>query len=229
MNRNDQSVLVVDDMPDIRELISIIMAKDGFEVMVAADGKEALELFEQRPPSLIILDIMMPEMDGFELCRRIREKSTVPIIVLSALSEDHEILRAFHEGADDYVVKPFSQQILRARVQAVLRRSALSPDQSPVIQRGPLTIDMDGRSVYLDGRLVHLTRTELSILMLLAQNPGKVISHGQLLREVWGPDYGKENAYLHVYIGRLRRKLEDDSDAPRYIRTEPGIGYRLLA
>lgn len=232
MTQLSQTILVVDDHQEIRDLISLIMRRDGFRVASASDGYQALAKFDEEAPDLIILDLMMPGMTGFEVCKALREKSTVPIIVLSALSEDKEVLHAFGEGADDYLMKPFSNDILRARVRAVMRRAAPPPRSAVTAPRqlynGNLTLNLDTRSVWVNDALVRLTRTELGILMLLAENAGRVLSHAELLREVWGPDYGTESAYLHVYIGRLRRKLEDDPDDPRYIRTEPGVGYRLL-
>lgn len=232
MNEASHPILVVDDQQEIRDLMSFILKKDGYQVEVASDGFQALDKVEAINPGLIILDLMMPGMTGFEVCKAVRQSSTVPIIVLSALSEDKEILRAFEEGADDYVMKPFSHEILRARVKAVMRRASakepLAPEGTRQLQTGDLTINLETRSVWVRDALVRLTRTELGILMLLAENAGRVLSHTELLREVWGPDYGKESAYLHVYIGRLRRKLEDDPDNPKYIRTEPGVGYRLL-
>jgi len=202
----------------------------GFEVFEATNGLEALAVWERERPDLLILDVMMPRLDGLEVCRRVRERATVPIIVLTALDAEGDKVAALDLGADDYLSKPFAVEELLARVRAVLRRSGWTaqPPGPAVLRYGPLEIDLAAHGVTRDGAAVHLTPTEFALLEQLVLFPNKVQTHRALLQRVWGSEYHDEAEYLRVYIGRLRRKLERDPANPRYLQTEPGVGYRFV-
>jgi two-component system KDP operon response regulator KdpE len=223
-------ILIAEDQDSLRSSISRNLRARGFEVSEAANGLEALSLWDAEQPQLLILDVMMPRMDGLEVCRRVRERSTVPIIVLTAMDADSDKVAAFDLGADDYLCKPFSVDELLARVRAVLRRadwSAVPP--APGVRRyGDLMIDLEGHLVQLRGETVPLTPTEFALLAQLVASPNKAIPHQTLLQRVWGSGYSGEAEYLRVYIGRLRKKLEADPSNPRRLLTEPGIGYRFV-
>ncbi|MBI2935940.1 MAG: response regulator transcription factor [Chloroflexi bacterium] len=200
----------------------------GFEVLTAADGTEGLKMAEENLVDLVLLDLMMPGPDGFEVCQKIRQTSDVPIIILSARGQERDKVRALNLGADDYLTKPFGVEELLARVRAALRRSQRGgAGPLPAVQGKELTIDFASRRVALRGEQVKLTPTEYSILALLARNTGKVLTHRTILQTVWGPEYGEEHDYLWVYMRRLRNKIEPDVDNPRYLVTEPGVGYRF--
>lgn len=219
-------VLVVDDEPQTVKYVSANLKARGYEVLTAHDGREALKVFRENPVDLVILDIMMPGPDGFEVCEAIRRESDVPIIMLSARGQEKDIVRALNLGADDYLTKPFGVEEMLARVQAVLRRASRSTvGPRPPIRIGDLEIDFTQRRVTVQGREVHLTPTEYELLATLALNAGRVLTHRMLLQTVWGPEYGSETEYLWAYIRRLRQKIEPDPQNPRYILTEPGVGY----
>jgi two-component system KDP operon response regulator KdpE len=220
-------VLVVDDEPQILRALQLKLKTAGYAVDTAATAAEALMKAAMRPPEAIILDLLLPDGSGTEVCRELRTWSTVPIVVLSAVGEETEKIAALDAGADDYVTKPFSIGELLARLRAALRRAG--PAGEPVVEAGPISIDLNEESVTVDGRRVHVTPLEYRILRLLALNSGKLLTHRTILREVWGPSYGAESNYLHVYMSQLRRKLEPDPARPQYIVTEPGAGYRLVA
>ena len=226
----EKCILVVDDEPSIQHFIKRNLELRSFKVSLASNGLEALAQFEQANFSLIILDIMMPGMDGLEVCRRIRQRSTVPIIILTALDEETDKIAALDQGADDYLTKPFGVGELMARVKAVLRRNHWADQPASVgTQRfGELEIDFEQRRVWKAGALVKLSPTEFALLQELALNPGKIFTHEALLRRVWGTEYRSESEYLRVYIGRLRRKLESDPARPTHILTEAGIGYYMV-
>lgn len=226
----EKHILVVDDELSIQDFIRHNLELRGYKVSIASNGLEALALFDQGNFTLIILDIMMPRMDGLEVCRRIRQTSTVPIVVLTALGEEADKIAALDQGADDYLTKPFGVGELLARIKAVLRRShwADTPISVGVQRFGNLEIDFEQRRVWRDGDLVKLSPTEFSLLQELALHPGKVFTHEALLRRVWGSEYHSESEYLRVYIGRLRRKLEVDPSRPAHILTEPGTGYYMV-
>jgi DNA-binding response OmpR family regulator len=226
----EKSILVVDDEPSIQHFIKRNLELRSFKVSLAINGLEALAQFEQANFSLIILDIMMPGMDGLEVCRRIRQRSTVPIIILTALGEETDKIAALDQGADDYLTKPFGVGELMARVKAVLRRNHWADEPTSIgTQRfGELEIDFEQRRVWKAGTLVKLSPTEFALLQELALNPGKIFTHEALLRRVWGTEYRSESEYLRVYIGRLRRKLESDPARPTHILTEAGIGYYMV-
>jgi DNA-binding response OmpR family regulator len=226
----EKCILVVDDEPSIQHFIKRNLELRSFRVSLAINGLEALAQFEQANFSLIILDIMMPGMDGLEVCRRIRQRSTVPIIILTALDEETDKIAALDQGADDYLTKPFGVGELMARVKAVLRRNhwADEPTSLGTQRFGELEIDFEQRRVWKAGTLVKLSPTEFALLQELALNPGKIFTHEALLRRVWGTEYRSESEYLRVYIGRLRRKLENDPARPTHILTEAGIGYYMV-
>jgi two-component system KDP operon response regulator KdpE len=223
-------ILLAEDEAPLRDFVSRNLRARGFEVLEATNGLEALDSWEREQPHLLILDIMMPRLDGLEVTRRVRERSTVPIIVLTALDAESDKMTAFDLGADDYLTKPFGVNELLARVRAVLRRLTWGENPPPpgVRRYGDLEIVLEGRSVRRAGADVHLTPTEFALLAELVAKPGKVLTHRMLLQRVWGVEYGDESEYLRVYMGRLRRKLEADPATPRYLVTEPGTGYRFV-
>jgi len=221
-----QRVLVIDDEPQFLRALSTNLRGAGYDVDTAATAADALAAAPLRPPDAVILDLLLPDGSGRDVCRELRTWTKAPIILVSAVGDDDEKIAALDAGADDYVTKPFAIGELLARLRAVLRRSG-SPEQ-PVVDVGPIRVDLEKSSVTLDGELVHLTPHEFKILRLLALNEGKLLTHRMILREVWGPSYGDESNYLHVYVSQLRRKLEPDPARPRFLVTEPGAGYRLV-
>ncbi|HLZ61579.1 MAG TPA: response regulator transcription factor [Ktedonosporobacter sp.] len=222
-------ILLAEDEQALRDFVSRNLRARGFDVLEASNGLEALALWEREDPHLLILDIMMPRMDGLEVCRRVRDSSAVPIIVLTALDAESDKVSALDLGADDYLTKPFGVEELLARVRAVLRRTQgeTVPLTSGIKHFGDLEIDLAGHIVRQRGVQVRLSPTEFTLLKQLVTNAGKMLTHRQLLQSVWGPEYGGESEYLRVYINRLRQKLEPDPANPRYIVTEPGVGYRF--
>ncbi|HEX4207920.1 MAG TPA: response regulator transcription factor [Ktedonobacteraceae bacterium] len=224
-----QRILLAEDEAALRDFVSRNLRARGFEVAEASNGLEAMALWEREDPHLLILDIMMPRMDGLEVCQRVRKQSAVPIIVLTALDAESDKVAALDLGADDYLTKPFGVEELLARVRAVLRRT--QPEAIPATDGtkkfAELEIDLAGHSVHLRGAQVRLAPTEFALLEQLVTNAGKVLTHRTLLQSIWGPEYGDEAEYLRVYINRLRHKLEPDPTHPRYLFTEPGIGYRF--
>jgi two-component system KDP operon response regulator KdpE len=221
-------ILVVDDEPAILRAVRANLDRRGFRVETAATALEALE-YSQARPDLILLDLGLPDGDGFEVIRRVREQSDAPIIVLSARGAERDKVRALDLGADDYLTKPFGLDELYARIRVALRHSTRLPGSGPVFRSGDLQIDVEHRRVTVGEDEVHLTPTEYTLLVALAKNADRVVTDAMLLREVWGPEYGDEDHYLHVYVARLRKKIERDPQRPRYLQTEPGVGYRLLA
>ena len=219
-------VLVVDDEPQFLRALETNLRGAGYEVETATTAKEALAAAGLRPPDAIILDLLLPDGTGTEVSRELRAWSEAPIVLVSAVGDEAEKIAALDAGADDYVTKPFAMGELLARLRAALRRAG--PPGDPVLEVGPIRLDLDKQSVTVDGRVVHLTPHEYRILRLLALNPGKLLTHRAILQEVWGPGYGAESNYLHVYVSQLRRKLEPDPSRPQYLLTEPGAGYRLI-
>ena len=224
-------ILVVDDEPRYVRLIEANLKTEGFDVFKAYDGESGIEQVVAQSPDLVLLDIMMPGMDGFATCKRIREFSNVPIIVVTAKGDERDRVRGLDLGADDYIVKPFSATELLARVRAVLRRAARSADgyEQENIYHDNLRIELARAEVILDNKVVYLSATEYRILLQLARNIGKVVSAEQLLRDVWGEEYMKDKEILWVSISRLRQKLELDPHQPRHIVTRSGIGYTMPA
>ena len=223
-------VLVVDDEPQIRRFLRASLQSHDYTVIEAENGKEGLRVCTVQKPDLLILDLGLPDMDGLEVIKMVREWSQIPIIVLSIRSDDVDKIEALDRGANDYVTKPFSMGELLARMRAALRQGAGGGgEEAAVVTAGDISIDLAKRLITLGGTPVKLSRTEYDLLKILAAHPGKVITHQQLLQEVWGPAYVEETQYLRVYIGQLRQKLERDPAAPKHLITEPGVGYRLQA
>jgi two-component system KDP operon response regulator KdpE len=222
-----QRVLVVDDEPQILRALQTNLRGAGYEVDTAATAEAALATAAMRPPDAVILDLVLPDGSGTEVCRELRTWSSAPVLVLSVVGDEPEKVAALDAGADDYIQKPFGIEELLARLRAVLRRAG--PSGGPVLEVGELVVDLDKRSVAVGGRPVSLTPHEFELLRVLAQNEGKLMTHPAILREVWGPAYGAESHYLHVYVSQLRRKIETDPARPRYLLTEPGAGYRLVS
>jgi two-component system, OmpR family, KDP operon response regulator KdpE len=219
-------VLVVDDEPQILRALQTNLRGAGYEVETAATAEAALSVAAMKPPDAVILDLVLPDGRGTDVARELRRWSSAPILILSVVGEEQEKVAALDAGADDYVQKPFGIDELLARLRALLRRAA--PAGDPVLEVGELVIDLDKRAVTVGGRPVSLTPHEFELLRVLAQNEGKLMTHPVILREVWGPAYGDESHYLHVYVSQLRRKIEPDPARPRYLLTEPGAGYRLV-
>jgi two-component system KDP operon response regulator KdpE len=219
-------ILVVDDEPQILRALKTNLAAAGYEVETAATAEEALALAAAKPPDALILDLVLPDQNGTAVTRELRTWTSVPIIVLSAVGDEADKVEALDAGADDYVTKPFGMEELLARLRASLRRGG--PPNGPVIELGMLKLDLEKKAFFVNGKLVALTPHEFDLLRLLATNEGKLLTHRTILREVWGPAYGEESHYLHVYISQLRRKIEPDPARPRYLLTEPGAGYRLV-
>lgn len=225
-------VLIVEDDPNIVDLIRSNLVVRGFDTVVSTDGSETLQLLETEQPDIVLLDLMLPDLDGFDLCRQVRERSSVGVIVVSARGGDRDKVAALNLGADDYLTKPFSIEELLARITATLRRTRPAPalDESPTrIELGPdVELDLATRLVLFAGAPVHLTPTEFALLRELGENRGKLLTHAQLLRRVWGPGYETETEYLRVYVGRLRGKLES-AGAPPLILTRPRVGYWIAS
>ena len=223
-------ILVVDDEPQLTRVLRTGLTSRGFDVRVAADGLAGFEIFSDWHPDLIITDLAMPNMDGLELCRRVRAISQVPIIILSAKGEERTKVEALDIGADDFVTKPFGIDELLARVRASLRRAHAGPTngaEKTLLETGDFHVDLDSRVVKVRGSEIHLTPREFDLLNYFLRHPGKVLTHRTLLAALWGGNYVEQNEYLRVFVGNLRKKIEKDAAAPRYIITEPWIGYRF--
>ena len=222
-------VLVVDDERGLRRALGINLKARGYEVILAADGKTALEAATQEPPDAVVLDLGLPDLDGVTVIEGLRGWSKVPIVVLSARAGEPDKVVALDAGADDYVTKPFGMDELLARLRAALRRTP-SADEAPSVETPDFTVDLAAKEVRgSDGEQIRLTPTEWHLLEALVRNEGKLVGQVQLLKEVWGPEYEKESNYLRVYMAQLRRKLEPDPPRPRYLITEPGLGYRFIS
>jgi two-component system KDP operon response regulator KdpE len=223
-------VLLVEDDRNIVDLVRSNLVVRGYEVTVSTDGSKVLWLVEAERPDLVLLDLMLPGADGFELCRQIRERASVGIIVVSARRGEHDKVQALNLGADDYMTKPFGVEELMARITATLRRTRPTPVPvaEPTVTIGDVVVDLDAQAVTRAGEMIHLTPTEFSLLRELVLHRGKLLSHATLLRRVWGPGYETETEYIRVYVRRLRSKLES-TGGPSLITTEPRAGYRLMA
>jgi two-component system KDP operon response regulator KdpE len=222
------TVLVIEDDAPLRRALRTSLRARSFDVLECANGEDAIVVVADRRPDVVLLDLGLPDIDGIEALRRMRTFSDVPIVVLTARDRQIDKIAALDVGADDYVTKPFDIEELVARVRAVLRRVPHAVSTAAVIRIDDLEIDLARRQVTRAGESVHLTKTELALLEQLATHPGKLLTHEHLLRQVWGEGYGSESNYLRVYVGQLRRKLQDDAANPRLIVTEPGIGYRWI-
>ena len=222
-------VLVVDDEPQIRRFLRASLSTSEYECLEAEQGAEALHVIATRNPDVVLLDLGLPDIDGLEVIRRLREWSQVPVIVLSARGQEEDKIRALDEGANDYLTKPFSIGELLARLRVALRTasSARGDDREPIYEQEHLRVDFSKRLVFVDGVEVHLTPIEYKLFSLLLRNAGKVLTHRQLLREGWGAAYERQNHYLRVFMGNLRQKIEKDPARPRFLTTEPGVGYRF--
>ncbi len=219
------NILIVEDDPNVRKLVRVNLAKRGYTVSEAENSQQALALFQSEPVDLVLLDLILPGLSGVDICAWIRARSEVPIIILSARLEEDLKVAALDAGADDYVTKPFSSEELMARVRAFLRRSYVTAkSEDNTIQIGELKIDLEARRVFINESDLYLTRTEYAILAVLAQRLDAIVTHNELLTEVWGPEYRGSNHYLHTYMGRLRKKLGEFGDL---LETVPGMGYNL--
>ncbi len=224
-------VLVIDDEPGIERAVRTILDRNGFQVEVAETGEQALESFRRRRPDVILLDLGLPDMDGLDVLKEIRQVANTPVVVLSVRGRERDKVAALDLGADDYLTKPFGVEELLARLRVAIRHS-LGPASGgiePVFRTGNLEVDLERRVVRVEGASVRLTPTEYDLLKAFVTHPNKVLTDRMLLQEVWGPGYGEEAHYLHVYVGRLRRKLEKDPQEPRYLITDPGVGYRMVS
>jgi two-component system KDP operon response regulator KdpE len=221
-------ILVVDDEPAIRRAVSTNLARHDFRVEEAETGQQALDLYASFRPDVIVLDLSLPDFDGLHVIEGVRKRSSTPIIILSVRGGERDKVSALDLGADDYLTKPFSVNELLARIRVALRHVA-RPTSSGVFQAGDLEVDLEHRRVRLAGKEVDLSPTEYDLLKVFVTHPDRVLTHPMLVHDVWGPEYGSESHYLHVYVARLRKKLEADPQRPRYIITEPGVGYRLVA
>ena len=220
-------ILIVDDEPQIRRFLRIGLEASGYQIHETATGHDAIPKTAQFRPDLVILDIGLPDMDGLEVLKRLREWTKTPVIILSVLDSDKDTVAALDAGADDYLTKPFSMDELMARIRTAQRHAQPQQDEA-VFTSGRLNVDLTRRLVLADGEPIKLTRTEYALLRLLIQHAGKVLTHQQILREVWGPEYIHETHYLRVYFAQLRQKIEEDPALPEIIITEPGVGYRLV-
>ena len=220
-------ILVVDDESQITRVLRTSLSAQGYDIRVANSGEMALEIMKDWQPSLIITDLSMPSIDGIELCRRVRAVSHVPIVVLSVRDQERQKVEALDAGADDYVTKPFGMNELLARVRANLRRAPVDSESNPVIEVGDFRIDIAARKVQVRGNEVRLTPKEFEMLLYLARRPGKVVNHRAILAAVWGGQSTEQVEYLRVFVGQLRKKLEPDASSPRYILTDPWVGYRF--
>ncbi|CAM3293763.1 Stage 0 sporulation A-like protein [Flavobacterium longum] len=223
---NRAHILVIDDESQIRKLLEITLESHGYQVHFALNGKEGIQLAANRPPDLILLDLGLPDLDGQQVLRALRQWYSKPIIILSVRNAEDDIVTALDHGANDFLNKPFRAQELLARIRSALRVQLPSVND-PVFRLGNLDIDLAARSVKKNGQLLKLTATEYNLLALLVKNEGRVLTHQYLLREIWGPSYADQTQYLRVFVAQLRKKIEDDANRPKYLLTESGIGYRF--
>jgi len=224
---NGARILVVDDEASIRRSLKMNLETRGYTVDAAETGEKAMKAFENRRPDLLILDLLMPGIGGIDVVRKLRAVSTIPIIVLSAIGEEAQKVQALELGADDYMTKPFGMEELFARIRSLLRRAAGATSAAPVFVAGDLSVNFDRREVSLEGQLVKLTPTEYDLLKYMIEHAGKVLTHRMLLQEVWGQAYVDQAQYLRVFVGQLRKKIEKHPGRPRFILTDPGVGYRF--
>jgi two-component system, OmpR family, KDP operon response regulator KdpE len=221
-------ILVVDDEPHIVRTLTINLRARDYDVESAGDARSALQIMAERTPDVIVLDLGLPDLDGIEVLRRVREFSTVPVVVLSARQDSDDMVEALDAGADDYVTKPFGMNEFLARIRAAARRGVAATQSIPTVQTADFTLDFTNYRATRGEQEIRLTPTEWRLLSALAATPGQLVTHAALLRAAWGPTYGRESNYLRVYANQLRRKLEPDTGNPRYLITQPGIGYRLM-
>jgi two-component system KDP operon response regulator KdpE len=222
-------ILVVDDEPEITLVLRSGLSKHGYDVRVAGEGQSALDLYQAWTPDLVVTDLSMPNMDGLKLCKRLRQLSQVPIIILSVKGDEATKIEALDAGADDYVTKPFGMGEFVARVRAALRRSPEVSEETTIVEDGDFRIDLETREVIVDGRVVKLSPKEFDLLLYFIRHTGKVLTHRTLLANIWGGDYIDQTEYLRVFIRHLRKKIEPDPAKPRYVITDPWVGYRFLS
>ena len=222
-------ILVVDDEPQIRRSLQVNLESRGYPVILADDGEQALEALSHRPPDVVVVDLLLPGIDGIELTRRIRARSSVPILFLSAIGDETKKVEALESGADDYVTKPFNMEELLARIRSLLRRVGGAQGSQPVYKSGDLSVNYDRREVRVSGSAVRLTPTEYDLLKYMIEHADKVLTHRMLLTAVWGPGYEDQAQYLRVFVGQLRKKIEKTPAQPRFILTDPGVGYRFCS
>jgi two-component system KDP operon response regulator KdpE len=229
MSASQNSILVIEDEQSLRKFLRVTLGSQNYRVIEATNGEDGLHQAAMGQPDLIILDLGLPDIDGLEVTKRLREWTTIPIVVVSARGKEQDKVVALDAGADDYLTKPFGVSELLARVRVALRHAAKGKEGSgeAVFEIGPLRVDLSRREVMLDRKVLHLTPNEFRLLAVLVKNAGRVLTHQHLLREVWGPGSDGENHYLRVYMNQLRQKLEADPSRPKYFLTEPGVGYRL--
>ncbi len=226
----NKKVLVVDDDNDFTELVNIVLTREGFNVLTASNGREALRIIFESKPNLVLLDVIMPQMDGWQTCKYIREASDVPIMILSGKSRsEDDIVRGLDHGADEYILKPISNRELAARVKAILRRSELpsakEPEQADIYIDDHLVVNLKDRKVLVEGERIRLTPIEFRLFSQLMNNAGRILTHKQLLERVWGWEYVDDVDYVRIYVSHLRQKIEENPSQPRYILTDPGVGY----
>lgn len=226
MGQQQRTIIVADDDRSLRELIRLSLKNEGYHVLQAANGLECISLVRERRPDLVILDVVMPQMDGLETCQNIRTFSQVPVVMLTAKVQSEDVITGLDKGADDYLVKPFNMDELLARIRALLRRVPVTSNQLAA-GNNSILIDQQKREVTVRGDVVDLTPTEYQLLLILIEHAGKVVAHEQLLHAVWGKESNKDNEHLKVYIWHLRRKIEEDPHKPELLLTEWGIGYRM--
>jgi two-component system KDP operon response regulator KdpE len=231
MNPTAPRVLVIDDEAQIRRFLDIGLRAEGYQVFLASTGEEGLGLAATQSPDLVVLDIGLPDMEGHDVLRELRRWSAVPVLMLSVRDAESEKVKALDTGANDYVTKPFGIQELMARLRVLLRQGAKAgePDAPVRYDDGSLVVDLARREVFLDGAAVALTRKEFAVLSMLVRHPGRVVSQQQILRDIWGPTHVQDTHYLRIVMGKLRQKLGDDATTPRWLKTEPGVGYRFPA
>jgi two-component system KDP operon response regulator KdpE len=225
--KNGARILVIDDEPQIRRYLQVNLQHKGYAVITAESAEEALQALGHPTPDLIVMDLILPGMGGIELTHQIRSRSGTPILFLSAIGDEAKKIVALEAGADDYVTKPFNMEELLARIRSILRRSAGSRISEPIFSCRDLSVNFDRREVRLQGDIVRLTPTEYDLLKYLIMNADKVLTHRMLLTAIWGPNYSDQVQYLRVFVGQLRKKLEPDPTRPRYLLTDPGVGYRF--
>jgi two-component system KDP operon response regulator KdpE len=226
---NKSSILVIDDEPQIRKLLNIVLESNGFRVSSAETGQGGISLAASLQPDIILLDIGLPDKHGMDILRDLRQWYTKPILILSVQNTEEDIVRALDYGADDYITKPFRTGELLARIRTSLRRQNTTANSSTKVSSGIITIDFEARTVLCKGSNLKLTSTEYNLLALFIRNEGKVLTHAYLLREIWGAGYQSETQYLRVFVGQLRRKIEEDPNRPKMILTESGVGYRYIS
>jgi two-component system KDP operon response regulator KdpE len=229
MNTTPPLILIVEDEPPLRRLLRVTLAEGGYRIVEAETGESAIRLAAQQPPDLVILDLGLPDVDGIDVLSRLREWLRAPVLILSARDQEKQKIEALDRGADDYLTKPFSAGELLARLRVALRHAQQGESGVSVFEVGGLKVDLAARRIIVDGGEVHLTPLEYKLLTVLIRHAGKVLTHRVLLKEVWGPHHTHENHYLRVFMASLRRKLESEPSQPRYLLTEPGVGYRMAA